>query len=117
MICPPDELKQVVLNIMLNACEACADGGAIRVGTRADGTGRAYLTVADNGVGIDPAEMKNIFDPFFTTKGARQGNGLGLSICYAIVKRAGGDIRVASTPGKGTEVEVMLRVHERADRG
>ncbi len=100
MICPPDELKQVVLNIMLNACEACADGGAIRVGTRADGAGRAYLTVADNGVGIDPAEMKNIFDPFFTTKSARQGNGLGLSICYAIVKRAGGDIRVASSPGQ-----------------
>ena len=87
------------------------------MGTRADGTGRAYLTVTDDGVGIDPAEMKNIFDPFFTTKGARQGNGLGLSICYAIVKRTGGDIRVASTPGKGTEVEVMLRVHERTDRG
>jgi nitrogen-specific signal transduction histidine kinase/HAMP domain-containing protein len=117
VICPPDELKQVVLNIMLNASEACADGGAIRVGTRVDGTGRAYLTVADDGVGIDPADLKNIFDPFFTTKGARQGNGLGLSICYAIVKRAGGEIRVASTPGKGTEVEVMLRVHERADRG
>ncbi len=116
VVCPPDELKQVVLNIMLNACEACADGGAIRVATRADGMGWAYFTVADNGVGIDPADMKNIFDPFFTTKGARQGNGLGLSICFAIIKRTGGDIRVASTPGKGTEVEVMLRVHERADR-
>jgi signal transduction histidine kinase/HAMP domain-containing protein len=117
VVCPPDELKQVVLNIMLNACEACADGGSIRVGTRADGAGRAYLTVADDGVGIDPVEMKNIFDPFFTTKGAGQGNGLGLSICFAIVRRTGGDIRVASAPGKGTEVEVMLRVHERTDRG
>jgi signal transduction histidine kinase len=117
VVCPPDELRQVVLNIVLNACEASADGGAIRVGTRADGTGRAYLTVADDGVGIDPADMKNIFDPFFTTKSALQGNGLGLSICFAIVKRTGGDIRVASTPGKGTEVEVMLRVHERVDRG
>jgi signal transduction histidine kinase len=117
VVCPPDELKQVVLNIMLNACEACADGGAIRVGTRTDEAGRACLTVTDNGVGIDPADMKNIFDPFFTTKGARQGNGLGLSICFAIVKRTGGDIRVVSAPGKGTEVEVMLRVYERADRG
>ena len=115
VVCPSDELKQVVLNIMLNACEACADGGVIRVGTRANGDGRACLTVADNGVGIDPADLGNIFDPFFTTKGASQGNGLGLSICYAIVKRSGGDIRVASTPGAGTEVEVMLRVHECPD--
>ena len=60
--------------------------------------------------------MKNIFDPFFTTKLATQGNGLGLSICYAIVKRAGGEIRVSSTPGGGTKVEVMLRVHERSHR-
>jgi two-component system NtrC family sensor kinase len=66
-------------------------------------------------VGIDPADMKNVFDPFFTTKLATQGNGLGLSICYAIVKRVGGDIRIASTPGRGTEVEVMLRVYERSD--
>ena len=114
--CPADELKQVVLNIVLNACEACAAGGAIRVGTRRDGPERAVLTVSDNGVGIDPADLKHIFDPFFTTKGAREGTGLGLSICFAIVKRYGGDIRVASVPANGTEVEVMLRVHERADR-
>jgi len=115
VVCPPDELKQVVLNIILNASEACTDGGAIHVGTHAD-VDRAYLTVADNGMGIEPGDMKNIFDPFFTTKGARQGNGLGLSICFSIVKRSGGDIRIASVPGKGTDVEVMLRVHERADR-
>jgi two-component system NtrC family sensor kinase len=74
------------------------------------------LAITDKGAGIDPADMKNIFDPFFTTKMASQGNGLGLSICYAIVKRKGGDIRVLSTPGKGTEVEVLLRVHERSHR-
>lgn len=60
--------------------------------------------------------MKNIFDPFFTTKNMSQGNGLGLSICYAIVKRAGGDIRVSSAPGAGTEVEVVLNVHEHPHR-
>jgi signal transduction histidine kinase len=74
------------------------------------------LSVADDGVGIDPSDIGSIFDPFFTTKLATQGNGLGLSICYAIVKRAGGDIRVSSTPGKGTKVEVSLRVHERPHR-
>jgi len=117
VICPSDELKQVALNLLLNAYEACADGGIIRVRTarRLDGT--AVLGISDNGAGIDPADMKDIFDPFFTTKQSRQGNGLGLSICYTIVKRAGGDIRVSSAPGKGTDVEVVLRVHERPDRG
>jgi signal transduction histidine kinase/HAMP domain-containing protein len=117
VVCAPDELKQVILNILLNACEACEDGGAIRMRTARDGDGRALLSVEDDGVGIDPAYMKSIFDPFFTTKMATQGNGLGLSICYAIVKRAGGDIRVASVPKKGTNVEVVLCVHERSDRG
>jgi signal transduction histidine kinase len=116
--CPSDELKQVVMNILLNASEASPDGGAIRIGTgREEGNGRAVLRVADHGAGIDPADMRNIFDPFFTTKRARQGNGLGLSICYAIVKRTGGDIRVSSVPGRGTEVEVLLRVHERPHSG
>ncbi|MGA2478953.1 MAG: ATP-binding protein [Spirochaetia bacterium] len=112
VVCPSDELKQVVLNILLNACEACPERGAIRLSTERDPGGRATLSVSDNGVGIDPADMKNIFDPFFTTKLATQGNGLGLSICYAIVKRTGGEIRVSSIPGGGTNVEVMLRVHE-----
>ncbi len=107
--CPADELKQVVLNILLNACEACAEEGAICLGTSRDAEGRAVLSVADNGVGIAASDLGSIFDPFFTTKLATQGNGLGLSICYAIVKRAGGDIRVSSTPGQGTKVEVILR--------
>jgi signal transduction histidine kinase len=114
--CPPDELKQVVLNVLLNACEACADRGAIRLDTRLDKDGRAVLCVADDGVGIHPADLGRVFDPFFTTKRDTQGNGLGLSICYAILKRAGGDIRVSSAPGEGTTVEVELHVHERPDR-
>jgi len=114
--CPADELKQVVLNILLNASEACADEGAICLRTSRDPEGRAVLSVVDDGVGIDPSDIGSIFDPFFTTKLATQGNGLGLSICYAIVKRAGGDIRVSSTPGEGTKVEVSLRVHERPHR-
>ena len=116
MVCPPDELKQVVLNILLNACEACAEDGAIRLGTARDPEGRAVLSVADNGVGIDPSDLGSIFDPFFTTKLATQGNGLGLSICYAIVKRVGRGYPCFEHPGKGTKVEVMLRVHERSHR-
>jgi PAS domain S-box-containing protein len=115
--CPPDELKQVVLNLLLNACEACSDGGSIQVRTRRGAEGTAVLTIGDNGVGIEAANIRNIFDPFFTTKNASQGNGLGLSICYAIVKRSGGDIRVTSRPGAGTEVKVTLHVHEHPYRG
>jgi signal transduction histidine kinase len=115
--CPADELKQVVLNILLNAVDACAEGGTITVSTGRGPGGTARLLVTDDGAGIAPEDVKSIFDPFFTTKAASDGNGLGLSICYAIVKRAGGDIRVSSSPGKGTEVEVMLRVHERPDSG
>ena len=114
VVCPPDELKQVVLNILLNACEACADHGAISLCTSRDAEGRAVLSIADNGVGINSSDLDSIFDPFFTTKLATQGNGLGLSICYAIVKRVGGEIRVSSTPGKGTKVEVALRADERS---
>ena len=116
VLCPPDELKQVVLNILLNACEACAEHGAISLGTSRGAEGRTMLTIVDNGVGINASDLGSIFDPFFTTKFATQGNGLGLSICYAIVKRAGGDICVSSTPGKGTKVEVALRVDEHTDR-
>jgi len=107
--CPPDELKQVVLNLLLNAHEACADGGSIRVRTARGPAGSVLLGISDDGQGIEPGDLKNIFDPFFTTKKSRQGNGLGLSICWTIVKRAGGDIRVSSLPGRGTEVEVVLR--------
>ena len=114
--CPVDELKQVVLNILLNAVEACADGGSIGVRTSLDDAGRAVLAVTDNGGGIEPAHMKYIFDPFFTTKSAGMGSGLGLSICWAIVNRRGGELRVHSAPGRGTEVEVVLRAHERPDR-
>jgi signal transduction histidine kinase len=113
--CPADELKQVVLNIVLNAADACADGGTIAIHSARAAGGAVTLRVCDTGGGIAPADLKRVFDPFFTTKPATNGNGLGLSICYAIIKRAGGEISVESAPGKGTEVEVVLRVHERPD--
>ena len=102
------------LHALLNASEACGENGSICLATSRDAEGRAVLSIADDGVGIAPADLGSVFDPFFTTKLATQGNGLGLSICYAIVRRVGGDIRVSSTPGKGTKVEVALRVHERS---
>jgi len=129
--CAADELKQVLVNILLNAIDACSAGSTIRVSTAAHsgpqatggglapdpgvgpapgdhGTGMAIMRVADDGVGIPAADLSRIFDPFFTTKAASGGSGMGLSISYAIVRRAGGDIRVTSAEGAGTEVEVML---------
>jgi PAS domain S-box-containing protein len=114
--CPTDELKQVALNILLNAVEACTNGGSITVRTSAEDKGRAVLAVTDDGAGIEPEHMKHIFDPFFSTKSAGLGSGLGLSICWAIVTRSGGEIRVRSTPGKGTTVEVVLSARERTNR-
>jgi signal transduction histidine kinase len=114
--CAPDELKQVVLNIVLNSCQASPEGGEVSFRSRAGEDGSVRLVIADHGAGIDPADRKNIFDPFFTTKPAGEGSGLGLSISYAIVKRARGDIRVESIPGRGTEVEVILNVHESPHR-
>jgi two-component system NtrC family sensor kinase len=115
VLCSADELKQVILNIVLNASQASADGGTIAISTCAvDGDGRVRLRVVDRGSGIEPAHMRSIFNPFFTTKGAKEGSGLGLSICYMIVKKAGGEIRVRSAPRRGTEIEVTLNVHERA---
>ncbi len=113
--CPTDELKQVALNILLNAVEACAPGGSIAVRSSRDDDGRALLCVTDDGAGIAADHMKYIFDPFFTTKGAGLGSGLGLSICWAIVTRNGGELRVQSAPGKGTLVEVVLLARERPD--
>ncbi len=115
--CAPDELKQVILNILLNACQASSRGGAIRLATSSGPEARVRLTVEDGGIGIEAADLPSIFNPFFTTKGAKDGSGLGLSICYAIVTRAGGSIRVDSSPGKGTTVEVSLNVHEYPHRG
>lgn len=104
-----DQMRQVVLNIVLNAAEAMVEGGALRLSSRTAAGGRAIeLRFADNGPGIpDPVKAK-IFEPFFTTK--RTGTGLGLSIAYGIVERHHGQLRVEATPGGGTTFVIVLPV-------
>jgi two-component system NtrC family sensor kinase len=103
----PRNLQQVFLNLFLNSIQAMPEGGAltVRVG-RMDG----YLgiEVSDNGVGIAPENIDKLFDPFFTTKEIGEGTGLGLSVCYGIIERHGGSIRIDSEPGAGTTVTVRL---------
>ena len=100
------EMREIFTNLILNAIDACPEGGAIRLATRVR-QDRVVAEVEDNGIGMSPTIRKRIFDPFFTTKGER-GTGLGLSVVYGIVQGAGGSIAVDSTPGRGTLVTIDL---------
>jgi two-component system NtrC family sensor kinase len=103
----PNKLKQVLLNLCLNGCEAMAGAGVLTVETAAVGD-HLELTVRDTGCGI-PAENKDkLFDPFFTTKPVGQGTGLGLAVSYGIVQSHGGRIRVESRVGEGSAFTVEL---------
>lgn len=105
----PDQLKQVFLNVMMNAVQAMSDGGrlAVSVAARGDAAGSGWrVAFSDTGVGIPAAHREKVFDPFFTTK--RDGTGLGLSICHSILQNHGGEIDVESREGEGTRVEIRL---------
>ncbi len=113
----PDQIKQVILNLLQNAEEAIPpEGGQITVSTESLES-RVKIHVRDTGCGIPPENMKNIFDPFFTTKAAVKGTGLGLSVSYGIIKSHGGDIEVKSRPGEGTTFTLVLPVRRPANEG
>jgi two-component system sensor histidine kinase HydH len=100
----PDQLQQVLVNVILNACDASQDGGRIQIASRPKREGYVEIEVEDHGCGIAPEHLNAVFDPFFTTKKRGEGTGLGLSIVASIVRNHGGDIQVASTVAKGTRV-------------
>jgi two-component system, NtrC family, sensor kinase len=104
-----DQMKQVFVNLVLNALEAMPDGGELTVSTRAVKNQHETLVeiaFRDSGVGIAPEALGRIFDPFFSTKA--KGTGLGLSISHDIVERHAGVIRVESKPGSGALLTVVL---------
>ena len=103
------KLQQVFLNLVLNARDAMESGGRLEVATAAQDSAVRVL-VRDSGSGIAPENLARIFDPFFTTKGAKRGTGLGLSVSYGIVREHGGDIEVASEPGRGTRFTLLFPV-------
>ncbi len=105
--CNPQELKQVFLDLLLNAADAVEEGGSVRVTTRAAGAW-AVVEIEDDGCGMPPEVLERIFDPFFTTKAAGEGTGLGLSLAFEIVRRHGGDVEVDSEPGRGTTFRIRL---------
>jgi len=109
----PKKIKQVFMNILTNAEQAIGGEGATTVATRHDRASRRILvSFKDTGAGIAPEIMRKIFDPFFTTKPTGTGTGLGLAVSYGIIRDHAGEIRVKSTPGKGSTFTILLPLLE-----
>jgi signal transduction histidine kinase len=120
----PAQLRQVLMNLVLNARDALPQGGTIVLSTRLTdfpttpkisknaselGNGRAVaLLVKDNGSGMDEDTRSRLFEPFFTTKKPGAGTGLGLATVQRIVSESGGVIEVESEPGRGTGIEIFF---------
>jgi signal transduction histidine kinase len=105
-----DQIKQVFLNLLTNAADACLQtGGVITISTRQEGE-RVAVAIKDTGIGIKPEHMELLFQPFYTTKPEVKGTGLGLSVCHGIVQGHQGEIRVESWPGEGSTFTVLLPV-------
>ena len=125
VLADPNQLEQVLVNLVVNARDAMPQGGRIGVTTsnrelKADSPGRpngvrpgAYvaLEVSDSGMGIDPAMHARVFEPFYTTKEPGKGTGLGLSTVYGIIQQSGGHVTVNSAPGRGATFTVLLPRH------
>ncbi len=107
VLCRPNQLNQLWLNLLMNAAAAISKGGTIRVRSGGDAS-EQWVEIADDGKGIHPKLLERIFDPDFTTKGERIGSGLGLAICYQIVEDHQGSIQIDSELGSGTRVKVVL---------
>lgn len=107
-----NELEQVFLNIILNACQAMPGGGVLSVSTRLTEGPSVQVEFTDTGCGIPEENLHSIFDPFFTTKEVGEGTGLGLSVSYGIVKKYEGSIQVTSEVGRGTTFLINLPVRE-----
>jgi PAS domain S-box-containing protein len=116
------QLEAALVNLALNARDAMHRGGELRIGLdtveldaskapNAAAPGRyARFRVIDTGIGMSPDVMARAIEPFFTTKGQGRGSGLGLSMVYGFVRQSGGELRIASRLGYGTQVEVLLPV-------
>jgi len=118
-----NQLELAILNLSINARDAMPGGGTLTISTRPDTRDgeRIVVCVADTGTGMPPEVVARAFDPFFTTKPPGKGTGLGLSQVYGIVRQIGGDVTIDTAPGKGTRINIALRVahalaeHEHAE--
>jgi signal transduction histidine kinase len=102
----PALLRQALLNLALNACQAMPKGGELRMGAREEKDGRICITIEDTGIGIAGPLLERIFELYYTTKPG--GSGIGLSMVFRIIQLHGGEIAVESTQGRGTAFRLML---------
>ena len=112
--CDPGQVEQLLVNLVLNARDAMPSGGNLVIDTSRHDD-RVCLRVSDSGRGMKPDVLERAFEPFFTTKASGEGTGLGLATVYGIVTQAGGDVSIASEPGLGTTVTVLLPAGVRVD--
>lgn len=118
--CLASQINQVIMNILTNAAQAIAGTGEIWISTALEEKSNeqfAKLVIQDSGHGMDSQTLEKIFDPFFSTKGVGQGTGLGLSISYGIIESHGGEIRVRSEIGVGTEFTVLIPISGKRLKG
>jgi PAS domain S-box-containing protein len=105
------QLRQVFLNLITNACDAMPKGGTLSVRSRAGvmaGLAAVVIEFADTGIGVQTGDLPRLWEPFFTTKPAGKGTGLGLAICRRTVEEHRGTIEIETGPGKGTTVRITL---------
>jgi signal transduction histidine kinase len=114
-----NQLELAILNLTINARDAMPDGGILRIELHNRGTDRdsppelspgnyVVLSIRDSGTGMEKATLERAFEPFFTTKDIGSGSGLGLPMVQGFAAQSGGAVRIRSTPGKGTTVELWL---------
>jgi signal transduction histidine kinase len=110
----PQQIQQVFLNLLNNACDAMTEGGTViletNTGVGDDGRDYVIASVEDNGTGIPQEKQAHIFEPFFTTKDLHRGTGLGLSIASKIIRRHHGTIELHSAPGAGSKFTLRFPI-------
>jgi CheY-like chemotaxis protein len=106
----PEQIREALVNLELNALEAMPEGGSLRISLAQNQGDGVIIQIRDTGVGIPPGAESKIFDPFFTTKEVGKGTGLGLATVYGIVKQNNGFIDVQSEPGRGTAFRIYLPI-------
>ncbi len=111
----PGKLQQVLINVLSNSAEAMTANGTIFIRTSLL-RDMVILKLVDTGNGIPVENLSKVFDPFFTTKEIGSGTGLGLSLCYGIIRQHNGIIEISSEMGKGTDVTIKLPVGERHEK-
>jgi signal transduction histidine kinase/ActR/RegA family two-component response regulator len=102
------QFELALLNLTSNARDAMPDGGTFTLSLAQDDSSNVALTIQDTGLGMSAEVRQHLFEPFFTTKPTGSGTGLGLSVVYGLVRRAGGTIAVDSSPGMGTTFDILL---------